>query len=72
VSAPPSAGQTVRNIAAYSHFDNGWVKSSTDPWDIATTYDYNPLGQQTGQRHARLQGAEQAEPHSPAAPARRW
>jgi RHS repeat-associated protein len=47
VSAPPSAGQTVRNVTAYSHFDNGWVKTATDPWDIVTTYDYNPLGQQT-------------------------
>jgi len=46
VSAPPSAGQTVRNTTTYTHFDNGWVKSTTDPWDIATTYDYSPLGQQ--------------------------
>jgi RHS repeat-associated protein len=46
VSAPPSQGQTVRNITTFSHFDNGWVKSSTDPWGIATTYDHNPLGQQ--------------------------
>ncbi|MEV4970872.1 DNRLRE domain-containing protein [Streptomyces scopuliridis] len=46
-SLPPSQGQTVRNDTTYSHFDNGWAKSSTDPWDIATTYDYNELGQQT-------------------------
>jgi len=46
VSAPPSAGQTVRNDTAYSYFDNGWVKSSTDPQDISTSYDYNPLGEQ--------------------------
>ena len=31
----------------YSYFDNGWVKSSADPWDIGTAYDYNVLGQQT-------------------------
>ena len=36
-----------RNDTAYSHFDNGWVKSSADPWDIVTTYGYNDLGQQT-------------------------
>jgi hypothetical protein len=33
-----------------TYFDNGWAKTSTDPWDIiiiTTTYDYNPLGQQT-------------------------
>jgi RHS repeat-associated protein len=46
VSAPPSAGQTVRNVTRYTHWDNGWVKTATDPWGIATTYDYNPLGQQ--------------------------
>jgi RHS repeat-associated protein len=45
-SAPPSAGQTVRNVTAYGYFDNGWAKSSTDPQDISTSYDYNPLGQQ--------------------------
>jgi RHS repeat-associated protein len=46
VSAPPSAGQTVRNITRYTHFDNGWVRTSTDPHDIATAYDYDPLGLQ--------------------------
>jgi RHS repeat-associated protein len=47
VSAPPSAGQTVRNDTTYTYFDNGWAKTATDPWDIVTTYNYNPLGQQT-------------------------
>ncbi|MGW0886121.1 golvesin C-terminal-like domain-containing protein [Streptomyces sp. NPDC002671] len=46
-SLPPSEGETVRNDTKYSYFDNGWVRSSTDPWDIATTYEYNDLGQQT-------------------------
>ncbi|NUQ98619.1 MAG: DNRLRE domain-containing protein [Streptomyces sp.] len=46
-SLPPSEGQTVRNDTTYNYFDNGWAKSATDPWDIATTYDYNELGQQT-------------------------
>jgi RHS repeat-associated protein len=46
-SLPPSEGQTVRNDTTYSYFDNGWAKSSTDPWDIATAYDYNELGKQT-------------------------
>ncbi|MFB7087470.1 RHS repeat-associated core domain-containing protein, partial [Streptomyces sp. NPDC056296] len=46
-SLPPSEGQTVRNTTAYDYFDNGWVRSSTDPWSIATTYDYNDLGRQT-------------------------
>lgn len=47
VSMSPSAGQTVRNITRYSYFDNGWQKTSTDPQGIATSYDYNALGQQT-------------------------
>ncbi len=46
-SLPPSEGQTVRNTTVFDYFDNGWVRSSTDPWDIATTYDYNDLGLQT-------------------------
>jgi YD repeat-containing protein len=46
-SMPPSEGQTVRNTTEFDYFDNGWTKKSTDPWDIATTYDYNALGQQT-------------------------
>ncbi|WP_127508968.1 DNRLRE domain-containing protein [Actinoplanes solisilvae] len=46
-SAPPSAGQSVRNDTTYTYFDNGWTKSSSDPWDIVTTYDYNEIGGQT-------------------------
>ncbi|MCZ0987358.1 DNRLRE domain-containing protein [Streptomyces diastatochromogenes] len=46
-SLPPSDGETVRNDTTYSYFDNGWARSSTDPWDITTTYDYNEMGQQT-------------------------
>ncbi|MFE7566110.1 DNRLRE domain-containing protein [Streptomyces sp. NPDC057539] len=47
LSAPPSQGQTVRNDTKYTYYDNGWTKSSTDPFDISTAYDYNDLGQQT-------------------------
>ncbi|MEU7036169.1 DNRLRE domain-containing protein [Streptomyces sp. NPDC046237] len=45
-SAPPSEGQTVRNDTTYEYFDNGWIRKSVDPWDIATTYDYTETGQQ--------------------------
>ncbi|WP_443333165.1 golvesin C-terminal-like domain-containing protein [Streptomyces sp. CB03234] len=45
-SLPPSEGQTVRNDTVFEYFDNGWTRKSTDPWDIATTYDYTELGQQ--------------------------
>ncbi len=47
VSAPPSNGQSLRNVTSYAYFDNGWGKTSTDPWDITTNYDYNNLGEQT-------------------------
>ena len=47
LSAPPSAGQTIRNDTTYAYFDNGWTKQSTDPWDIRTSYLYNEMGQQT-------------------------
>ncbi|MFP8941101.1 DNRLRE domain-containing protein [Streptomyces fenghuangensis] len=46
-SLPPSQGQSVRNDTTYTYYDHGLVKSSTDPWDIVTTYDYNDLGLQT-------------------------
>ncbi|MCF6526090.1 DNRLRE domain-containing protein [Streptomyces sp. JJ36] len=46
-SMPPSEGQSVRNETTYSYYDNGWIKSSEDAWDITTSYDYNALGQQT-------------------------
>jgi RHS repeat-associated protein len=47
VSAPPSNGQQVRNDTRSSYFDNGWVKTSTDPFGIQTSYDYDELGDQT-------------------------
>ncbi|MCO1597713.1 DNRLRE domain-containing protein [Micromonospora sp. RHAY321] len=47
MSAPPSAGQSVRNDTTYNYYDNGWTKTSSDPWDIVTSYDYNELGAQT-------------------------
>ncbi|MFD6716865.1 DNRLRE domain-containing protein [Micromonospora chalcea] len=47
VSAPPSDGQTVRNDTEYTYYDNGWTRTSKDPWDIVNSYDYNDLGQQT-------------------------
>ncbi|WP_446210444.1 golvesin C-terminal-like domain-containing protein [Micromonospora sp. IBSANI012] len=47
LSSPPSAGESVRNDTHYTYFDNGWTKTSRDPWDILTTYDYNKLGAQT-------------------------
>ncbi|MEN8654730.1 DNRLRE domain-containing protein [Streptomyces sp. 21So2-11] len=46
VSAPPSEGQTVRNDADYTYWDNGWPKTALDPWDIRTAYDYDAMGQQ--------------------------
>jgi RHS repeat-associated protein len=47
VSAPPSSGESVRNDTTYTYFDNGWTKTSTDPWDIVASYDYTALGAQS-------------------------
>lgn len=47
VSMPPSSGETTRNDTLYTYYDTGWVKSSKDPWDILTEYDYDSQGQQT-------------------------
>ena len=47
VSAPPSNGQSVRNDTTFTYFDNGWTRTSVDPWDIITGYDYDALGKQT-------------------------
>ncbi|MFB9928304.1 DNRLRE domain-containing protein [Amycolatopsis halotolerans] len=47
VSAPPSSGQNFRNVTRTSYFDTGWLRSSVDPWNITTTYDYDQLGKQT-------------------------
>jgi RHS repeat-associated protein len=57
VSAPPSAGQSVRNDTAYSYYDNGWTKTSSDPWDIVTSYDYDALGAQTARTLASAGGS---------------
>nr|WP_232789022.1 DNRLRE domain-containing protein [Streptomyces odonnellii] len=59
VSAPPSDGQTVRNVTDYTYYDNGWTKTSKDPWDITTAYDYNALGQQTKNTLTSAGGSQQ-------------
>jgi RHS repeat-associated protein len=57
VSAPPSGSQKIRNVTDYSYFDNGWIQSSTDPWGITTSYDYNSLGEQSSQTVTSSGGA---------------
>ncbi|NUO56903.1 MAG: DNRLRE domain-containing protein [Hamadaea sp.] len=42
---PGAAGPRVDT--GYTYLDNGWIASTTDPFGISTTFDYNPLGQQT-------------------------
>jgi RHS repeat-associated protein len=64
VSAPPSDNQTVRNDTRYTHYDNGWVETATDPWGIVNSYDYNPLGQQT-RNTLSPGGVDPADPQSP-------
>ncbi|OAH13198.1 tRNA3(Ser)-specific nuclease WapA precursor [Streptomyces jeddahensis] len=59
VSAPPSDGQTVRNVTEYTYYDNGWTRTAKDPWDITTSYDYNQLGQQTKNTLTSAGGSQQ-------------
>jgi YD repeat-containing protein len=48
VTAPPSnASAQQPNVTDYQYYDNGWVQSETDPTGITTSYDYNPLGEQS-------------------------
>ncbi len=47
VSSPPSNGSADRAETTYDYFANGWIKKSTDPWEITTSYDYNAMGKQT-------------------------
>ncbi|MGI5402457.1 DNRLRE domain-containing protein [Streptomyces sp. CA-135486] len=42
----PPAGDPARIDTDYTYFDNGWIKTSTDAWNIKTAYDYNNGGQQ--------------------------
>ncbi|GGM19757.1 DNRLRE domain-containing protein [Micromonospora yangpuensis] len=50
VSAPPSEGETTRAVTSYTYWDNGWNRSSEDPWDIRTEYDYDAVGNQTSRK----------------------
>lgn len=43
-SGMPASGGP--NVTTYVYFDNDWVRSSADPWNITTSYDYNDNGQQ--------------------------
>ncbi|MDP9794715.1 RHS repeat-associated protein [Catenuloplanes nepalensis] len=47
VSAPPAEGETDRAVTRYTYWDNGWNRTSTDPFDIKTEYDYDNDGSQT-------------------------
>jgi len=46
-SMPPSSGESVRNDTTFTYCDNGWTRTSSDPWDSLTAYDYDALGAQT-------------------------
>ncbi|GAB2968378.1 hypothetical protein GCM10027184_16770 [Saccharothrix stipae] len=59
VSAPPSHGESVRNITRQTYYDNGWLRASTDPWDIKTTYDYTATGQQSNRTVTSAGGGAQ-------------
>ncbi len=43
----PTFGSSGSQWTNFTYHGSGDIKTSTDPWQIATTYKYNPLGQQT-------------------------
>jgi RHS repeat-associated protein len=43
----PTFGSSGSQWTNFSYYGSGDVKTSTDPWQIATTYGYNQLGEQT-------------------------
>ncbi|MGW8762949.1 golvesin C-terminal-like domain-containing protein [Streptomyces sp. NPDC055815] len=48
--APAPQGGPSLEETVFTHFDNGWVRTSTDPWQVRTEYDYDPVGHQTSRR----------------------
>jgi RHS repeat-associated protein len=42
----PPAGDPERIDTDYTYYDNGWIKTSTNQWNVKTAYDYNNDGQQ--------------------------
>jgi RHS repeat-associated protein len=43
----PTTGSSGTQWTNFTYYDSGDIKTSTDPWQITTTYTYNQLGQQT-------------------------
>jgi RHS repeat-associated protein len=41
---------TTRATTSYGYFDNGWTKTSTDPFSILTAYDYDNVGRQANRK----------------------
>src|SRR5207248_3268426 len=56
VTAPASATGGPA-ITTFRYFDNNWVKSSTDPWNITTSYDYTDNGQQNARTLTSADGS---------------
>jgi RHS repeat-associated protein len=50
VEAPPSQGESTRPATSYTYWDNSWTKTSTDPWNIKTEYDYDAVGNQISRK----------------------
>ena len=59
ISAPPSHGESARDVTKQTWYDNGWLRTSTDSWDIRTAYDYTPTGQQSNRTVTSAGGGAQ-------------
>jgi len=60
VSEPTTIGAATY-WTRYTHFDNGWIKTSTDPFGIETQYNYNELGQQESRTFISAAGNSKRE-----------
>ena len=59
ISAPPSHGESTRNVTKQTWFDNSWLRTTTDPWEIRTAYEYSPTGQQANRTVTSAGGGAQ-------------
>ena len=59
VTDPTDTATQVWN--RYTHFDNGWIKTSTDPFGIETDYAYTRTGQQKARTFISAAGTSKRE-----------
>jgi RHS repeat-associated protein len=56
IASSPTSAETA--TTSYTYWDNGWTHTSTDPFTIKTSYDYNGTGQQNDRLLTASDGSE--------------